>query len=399
MVFDDASITTTIITLEKNKSDKIAKALPLKNSSYSKTEIKNWINDKNNYFEVKFKENDVFALIDVEINRVNQKIDDSHPKLDDIVLIGKGMETAADKIFSFDTVPEKFPPDFIKKRVSGINSGRYYINPDTDFILYFEFIEEFNELPESIKEHLMENEVKLRNRADKKRRATAQWWNYTFSLHKELYELPKLFCSRRSKNNAFSLDEGFEYLSFSNMTVIFDNNPKFNIKYLLALLNSKILEFRYKTIGKQTGGGIFEYFPNGVGKLPIPEIEIGKQNLLADKADYMIKLNKELIEETNGFKNWLKSTFKIEKLSKKLDIYYEFKTSEDFIDEIKKKKVDIKPRKIQELLKNEFENSLTEIHKIDEKIKKTDDEIDLMVYELYGLTDEEIQIIENSLNN
>ena len=33
------------------------------------------------------------------------------------------------------------------------------------------------------------------------------------------------------------------------------------------------------------------------------------------------------------------------------------------------------------------------------QITKTDKEIDAMVYELYDLTDEEIAIIENNLNN
>lgn len=35
---------------------------------------------------------------------------------------------------------------------------------------------------------------------------------------------------------------------------------------------------------------------------------------------------------------------------------------------------------------------------IDYKIDKTDKEIDLMVYELYGLTEEEIKIVEGSIN-
>lgn len=398
MVFDDASITTTIITLEKNKYDKITKALPLKNQNYSKKEIKRIINDKNNYFEVEFKENEVFALIDVEINKINEKIDDKHQKLGNILTIGKGMETAADKIFSFESFPKRFPSNFIKKRVSGINSGKYFINPKTDYLLYFEFIEDFNSLPGSIKEYLMDNEDILRNRADKKRRPTAAWWNYTFSLHKELYDLPKIFCSRRSKNNAFSLDESFEYLSFSNMTVIFDDNPEFKIKYILALLNSSVLEFRYKTIGKQTGGGIFEYFPNGVGKLPIPVIEIDKQKPFIGKVNKILKINKDLNEEINGFKDWLQRTYDIGKFSQKLDKFYKL-SFDDFLLELKKKKVDTKPRKTQELIKKEFENSFNKIQKINESIRKIDDEINQMVYDLYGLTEDEIEIIENSLKN
>jgi len=35
--------------------------------------------------------------------------------------------------------------------------------------------------------------------------------------------------------------------------------------------------------------------------------------------------------------------------------------------------------------------------KLDEKIKRTDDLIDEIVYELYGLTEEEIEIVEESV--
>jgi hypothetical protein len=38
-----------------------------------------------------------------------------------------------------------------------------------------------------------------------------------------------------------------------------------------------------------------------------------------------------------------------------------------------------------------------EVKEIKKEIDKTDREIDKMVYELYGLTDEEIEIVENSL--
>ena len=43
-----------------------------------------------------------------------------------------------------------------------------------------------------------------------------------------------------------------------------------------------------------------------------------------------------------------------------------------------------------------FETKKAEAQNLKAEIDKTDREIDLMVYELYGLTEEEIKIIENS---
>ena len=43
-----------------------------------------------------------------------------------------------------------------------------------------------------------------------------------------------------------------------------------------------------------------------------------------------------------------------------------------------------------------FEEQKSEAQKLKSDIDKTDKEIDSMVYELYDLTDEEIQIVENN---
>ena len=109
-------------------------------------------------------------------------------------------------------------------------------------------------------------------------------------------------------------------------------------------------------------------------------------------------MNFELQKEIDGFKHWIKKEFGIDKLSKKLEKYYEL-SEDEFIDEMRKKKVDTKSRKNREYLEREFNESLNIINPLLQEIKETDDEIDRMVYDLYGLTDEEIQIIEDSLQN
>lgn len=79
-------------------------------------------------------------------------------------------------------------------------------------------------------------------------------------------------------------------------------------------------------------------------------------------------------------------TFK--KLSKKLEKYYELEL-DDFIVEVRKKKVDVKARKNYQTLKNEFEESLAVVQPLLREIQDTDDKIDRMIYELYGLNEEE----------
>ena len=112
-------------------------------------------------------------------------------------------------------------------------------------------------------------------------------------MHKEFYHHEKIWCSYRAKENIFCLDQTNDYIGLTNTTVIFANNPEFNIKYVLALLNSKPLNYRYKSIGKQTGSGIFEYFENQVYKLPIPTTDHSIQKKFSDLIDLILK-NKKL---------------------------------------------------------------------------------------------------------
>ena len=76
----------------------------------------------------------------------------------------------------------------------------------------------------------------------------------------------------------------------------------------------------------------------------------------------------------------------------------------DFSEYIKELNKVIKKSGSEKLSKSEeiewmelFDNKKLEAQKIKSKIEKTDKEIDQLVYQLYGLTEEEIEIVENSI--
>ena len=290
-VFKGVGITTCITLFDKDKKDFYA--ISLKGKDYDEAEVTDYICDKSNEYKLNIRADDVFALVDERIEKINKKIDGNYPQLKDICLVGKGMETAADGVFLFDAYPNQFPTEFIKKRVTGKNMGRYIIYPDNVYVLYFETVSSFKDLPESIQLHLNKYKKQLSGRATVMNEGR-EWWRYSRPMHKEYYHLNKIWCSYRSKENTFCLDESSEYLGLTNTTVIFDTNPEYNLKYILALLNSSTLSFRYKSIGKQTGGGSFEYFPNGVGKLPIPPANTEQQAVLCALADQMLAAQEQL---------------------------------------------------------------------------------------------------------
>ncbi|WP_228707218.1 Eco57I restriction-modification methylase domain-containing protein [Moraxella equi] len=240
MIFEDASITSCVILFEKDK-DK-TKVFLLKDKNYEITDIANFIDDDKNAFEVNFEMNNVFALVNDKIAKINQKIDGSHRQLQDIILIGKGMETACNSVFSFDYFPKQFPKEFIRKQMIGENINPYRLNSSENYLLYSENVDNFDDLPKSIQEHLISNQDILKNRATVKNEGRI-WYRYARPMHKDCYHLNKIWCSYRSSKNAFVLDESSDYIGLTNTTVIFDTNADIDLKYLLSILNSKLFSF------------------------------------------------------------------------------------------------------------------------------------------------------------
>ena len=291
MIFPEASI-TTCITLLSNNSEKF-NAVVFKGRDSSIDDVINYISNYKNAFSVTLSHDSVFALVDSRISDLNSKIDGEHNKLSDLFKIGKGMETAANNVFCFSEYPKQFPKKFIKRRMCGEIIKKYVHSETEEYVLYFENVLNFEDLPQNIQSYLEQNKSILNARAQIKRSKTSVWWKYTFSMHKEYYHLNKIWTSYRNKTNEFSLDESTDYIGLTNTTVIFDTNKDICLKYLLALLNSKVLTFRYKSIGKQTGSGVYEYFENGVGKLPIPLVSSAQQQKLVNLVDKILVAKKD----------------------------------------------------------------------------------------------------------
>ena len=64
----------------------------------------------------------------------------------------------------------------------------------------------------------------------------------------------------------------------------------------------------------------------------------------------------------------------------------------------KKLAIDPARREPAQLLRAEFEGSMGKLVPLRERIRQTDELIDATVYRLYGLTEEEIGIVEGNVN-
>ena len=281
------SITSCITEFRKEHNTKTVQALA-KVLSENSLELSRALYDETLWFNVEFERNSFFALVPPEIKRLNEKIKSNYPTLGSICKVGKGMETAANSVFLFDEEPD-FPQQYIKRRLTGEMVNRYVIGNPSQYLLYYEGVDNFEDLDESIKKHLMANREYLESRATVKNEGRA-WWKYSRPMHKEYYDYDKIWCSYRSSHNVYGLDTTKNYIGFTNTTVVFGNNPEVDIKYILALLNSKLLEYFHKNHAKMTGGGIYEYFPNTVDRYPIPLLSKQEQQKYISLVDAIISL-------------------------------------------------------------------------------------------------------------
>jgi hypothetical protein len=170
-------------------------------------------------------------------------------------------------------------------------------------------------------------------------------------------------------------------------------SENYNLSYILAIINSKYALYALNNSRRHRLKNYF--YPDDFRDLPIPNLSYSNQESYAHKADRMLDLNKQLQEKKNKFHSRIKSNFAIEKISTKLESFHEhdFKT---FVAELKKQKVS-PTLKQQDEWEEYFNSYKKEINDLQAEIRKTDAEIDQMVYKLYELTEEEIRIVEGSV--
>ena len=139
-------------------------------------------------------------------------------------------------------------------------------------------------------------------------------------------------------------------------------------------------------------GGYYLYKSDYLSQIPI-KISLDQQ-LFTEKADLMLSLNKELQEQSQKFQRTILRKFELDELPKKLQDWYLLYYAE-FINELAKKKVKLSLSQEANWEDHFLEESKKALE-LKATIDDTDKAIDKMVYELYGLNEEEIAIVENS---
>lgn len=231
----------------------------------------------------------------------------------------------------------------------------------------------------------------------------------------ELYPPNKLLLSRQKKVAVFT-DNGhycdntiimaipaFELSAVDNNSInkyyknigkdrlkVEKNSQLYDLHYLLGIINSKLISFHIKYASK----GKIDFYPDDWKDLPILIADINKQNSLSKLSQQRISQEESFIHLISNFTSLICVKFNIETLNKNLQSWHtlDFK---GFLKELKKTKVSLTLAEEAEWMAY-FNAEKEKAAALQNDIDRLDKEIDQMVYGLYGLTEEEIAIVESA---
>lgn len=182
-----------------------------------------------------------------------------------------------------------------------------------------------------------------------------------------------------------------EFINDINSMIIQD--LKVNPMFVLAILNCKLTSFWFDITFNKFSRTIFPQFKiNELRRFPIPNIPSEAQTPLITHAQKMLDLTREFNEKRTAFIDYFRGKFALQKITRNLESWHTLEFA-DFIKELGKQKVsfsstdefDFKPL---------FDREKKACVDLQIQITKTDAEIDKMVYKLYGLSEEEIGVVE-----
>ncbi|OIO39882.1 hypothetical protein AUJ61_03210, partial [Candidatus Pacearchaeota archaeon CG1_02_30_18] len=125
-----------------------------------------------------------------------------------------------------------------------------------------------------------------------------------------------------------------EIVNNDGLSNFIQKDKSFDLKYLLILFNSKLLDFWFQQYYKDTN-----VRPTDINNIPIPKISPDEQRPFVEKADEMLNLNKEFYEKKSKFLNRVHE-LGIEKISKKMDKFFKL-SFDEFVKELLKQKINL----------------------------------------------------------
>jgi hypothetical protein len=275
----------------------------------------------------------VFGVNQLAVKLI-KKIEAHSWKIDDIASeVSYGISTGCDKGLrvSKHLADEcKLEKELLHKVLIGREIDRYFCKDTNRYVIYTSRQTELDKYP-NIKKHLLPFRDELTKRSETKA-GILPWFALGRQRKKSLFLSGKILIRQTADRIIATYDdEDFFVLNSIHVLKLKKDSP-IAYKYALALLNSKLSNFVYQELSQEEGRVFAEVKPKNIRKLYIAQVDKSKQKPFIDLVDKILALTK----------------------------------SDDYLQDTTKQS----------------------------KVKELENQIDQMAYELYGLTADEIAIVE-----
>ena len=390
MIFLDANVHTSII-FASNRIN-----LPYIEIFQNKRDNSNCeINLQNNFTRcnlIRKDMGDMWIIANQDASDIIKKMQAGSVHLEDITIIEKGSTSGKNDVFTVSCEfarANKFEDDIIRKNIKNGDIHSYLITDRGNLMIYTDNETQIDRYP-NIHKYLLSHKKELLQRNEVKK-GVYEWYRLERPRNKQVFDAKeKIVVPYRAEHNRFAYDNNQYFNDGGDIRAIVISNENYSIKYLLVLLNSKLLDWYYGFIGK-TKGAAREYFNKPLAEIPIPNIEKSYQQPFIALADSMLSLNSQLQEKRSQFLRGVTNNLEGVKITTALQQFDQMNFV-GFMKELKKQKITI-PLKQQNEWEDFFNDFVAECQELSAQIKATDEEIDNKVFDLYGLTEEERKIV------
>lgn len=215
--------------------------------------------------------------------------------------IFQGFRTSDDSVYVLDIESEeeeyfigfskslntkvKIEKDIAPQLLKGEQMNRYYFEPakkriivpyevnKTDYNLIDEF--KFKKRYPLCWKYLNDNKERLENRENGRMKGN-QWYAYIYPKNIDVMKEPKILTADLANHNSFNLDEKGDIHFTSGYGII--PNENYSNKLLLAILNSKLIEWYLRRISTTFRGGYYSCEYRFIKNIPIIQSDkIGKE--------------------------------------------------------------------------------------------------------------------------
>ncbi|MBL87751.1 MAG: hypothetical protein CMO82_13995 [Winogradskyella sp.] len=285
-IFPSATVEVNILLSKKEKWDNILRATAIKGDYKKGTDISDY--EKNNHITLTELPKDGWVILDLGSAKIKQRIENiGKPLKDWDIQFYRGFLTGFNDAFFIDEkkrneiiAKEPKAEEIIKPLLRGREIKKYGYDFTNNYVIFShngytsknEKISNINidEYP-IIKEHLDHYWEQIQKRTDK----GITPYNLRNCAYVEEFNKEKIVWLAISDKPAFALDNYKMHVTAPAYIMTSDCN-----RYLLALLNSKTMEWYLDKVSSSTGQGTNQWSKLFVEQLPIPQIKDERSELI-----------------------------------------------------------------------------------------------------------------------